>query len=415
MEGYDLASIRGLYSSLADGWTYLNAHQRAQVPQLVAQRMAIAFRRSPLVTYEKQEESDIRMGSHVRTPHPGELYAESYDASARRAIADLVGGDAECVLLAPNKELLMQALAASMHRRLGAGSFLLASKGDPEWLTRPFARVADAVRWVQPDIGSALTPAQEYKKFMDGAVRLALATAADHHIGTVGEIAALCDIVHSARAWILIDASAYAPYRPIDMDVWDADIVIVDIGALGGPGVVAAIFRAEEMFPRLGLKNAREFEETYFLAGSVDAALLGGVAPIIDHYAGLARYARGSRRRRIAYSMGLLAEHFEEIMSYCVDSLMNVDGVHIVGISEENGDLYADHIARVSFILLGVPAETVYQRLLSHGILTTLTPTTRLTRAMGVEEAGGAISISFSPFNTTADVDNLVRAITSLI
>ncbi|MDO4910739.1 MAG: aminotransferase class V-fold PLP-dependent enzyme [Corynebacterium sp.] len=409
MDGYDLASVRGLYSSLGEGWTYLNAHQHPQIPEMVAGRMATAFRQAPLLA-PRQEAT----GSHTRMPAPGELYGDGFGAVARRAVADMVGGSAETVVLAPSIPLLVTALARACAPRLRRGSRLLASAGDSEWLTRPFAAYARDVRWIEPDVGSGRSAAAEYEQHMDGSVRLAVATAADPYTGIVGEISALADIVHQARAWLLIDASSYAPYRPVDIDHWDADIVLLDMGALGGPQVAAAIFRTEDMVQGLGYANVADLEYRCGLGGSVEPALLAGVGAVVDHYAGLSDAVRGLRRRRIAHSMGLLAEHYEDLMSYCVDSLLNIPAVHIVGISGETGDPYADHIARLSFLLTGVPAATVHQRLVANGVVCGLSPSTPLSRAMGVDEAGGAVTLSFSPFNSTADIDQLVRVLTSL-
>ena len=33
---FDVASVRGLYTSLGDGWTYLNAHDAPQIPERVS-------------------------------------------------------------------------------------------------------------------------------------------------------------------------------------------------------------------------------------------------------------------------------------------------------------------------------------------------------------------------------------------
>lgn len=409
MDGYDSASVRGLYPSLAQGWTYLNAHTQPQIPEMVAGRMASAFRQAPIVAPPAGTS-----GIHSRQPQPGETFGAGYDAAARRAVSDFLGGSAEAVVLGPSIPILAQALARSMRARMGRGSTLIYSTGDPEFLTQPFIDVASTVRSVAPDVGSGRSAAADYAALMDGSVRLAIASAADYYTGIVGEISALAEIVHGARAWLLIDASAYAPYRPVDIDHWDADIVLIDCGALGGPQVAAALFRTEEMIHGLGFEGAQDFEAKLGLGGSIDRGLLGGVTAIIDHYAGLSQEIRGLRRRRIAHSMGVVAEHFEELMSYLIDSLMVLDSVHILGISGETGDPYADHIARLSFIIQDVPASTVYQRLVANGILASITPSTPLTTIMGVEDTAGAVSISLSPFSHEEDVDNLVRVLTSL-
>ena len=61
-----------------------------------------------------------------------------------------------------------------------------------------------------------------------------------------------------------------------------------------------------------------------------------------------------------------------------------------------------------------VPAKTVHQRLFSNGLVTTLTPRSELLTEMGVDDIGGAVTVSLSPFNTHQDVEHLIRVVASL-
>lgn len=46
---FDVARVRGLYVSLSDGWTYLNAHESPQIPEKVSGAVARSFRMAPSV------------------------------------------------------------------------------------------------------------------------------------------------------------------------------------------------------------------------------------------------------------------------------------------------------------------------------------------------------------------------------
>ena len=75
-----------------------------------------------------------------------------------------------------------------------------------------------------------------------------------------------------------------------------------------------------------------------------------------------------------------------------------------------------DRVPRVSFIVAGVPAPTVVRRLLDNHMVTSAVGPghSALLEAMGVMEAGGAVTVGLQPFNTPHDVDQLVRAVASL-
>jgi len=48
---FDVARVRGLYTSLGDGWTYLSAHAQPQIPERVSSAVARGFRQAPVVEY----------------------------------------------------------------------------------------------------------------------------------------------------------------------------------------------------------------------------------------------------------------------------------------------------------------------------------------------------------------------------
>jgi selenocysteine lyase/cysteine desulfurase len=68
----------------------------------------------------------------------------------------------------------------------------------------------------------------------------------------------------------------------------------------------------------------------------------------------------------------------------------------------------------VSFALHKVPAERVVQRLADNGILAIADESSRVLDVLGANDIGGAISVGLAHYSTTAEVDQLVRALASL-
>ncbi len=54
------------------------------------------------------------------------------------------------------------------------------------------------------------------------------------------------------------------------------------------------------------------------------------------------------------------------------------------------------------------------QRLADNGILASIDPNSRVLDLIGVSDVGGAVTIGLAPYTTTAEVDQLVRALASL-
>lgn len=409
---YDAARVRGLYTGLSDGWTYLNAHDTPQLAERVAAGVARSFRISTAVA-----SFDVPTGSHSARPEPGRLEADNLLASARTAVADLVGATADRVVLGPNLPVLYQSLAQVISPLLRSNSSVVLSKQDPPVLARAFRSVDAEVRWAQPDLGTGELPTYQYAKLVDGSTRLVSLSAAHGLLGTITPVMEIFDLVHErSRAWTLLDVSSLAPYRPIDVDEIDADIVGIDLAEMGGPQVAALVFRDTKMFRRIdALSPERANSGAGQLETPVSAGLAGGVGPLADHLADLVADQKGSRRRRIAGSMQALEGYLDGLGHDLYTFLGTLPAIHILGVTgEAAAGATDDRLPRISFAVRGVPAETVHQRLFDNGLVTTLSPQTPLLTNMGVDEIGGAVTAALGPFNTSADIEHLTRVLASL-
>lgn len=141
---FDVARVRGAYTSITGGWTYMNAQQQAQIPERVAAAVARGFRNSPIV-----EDVEPAFGSHARERHAGLFASDGYERSARVAIADLTGTSADAVILGPKLEVLFSQFAAAVWPLVRRGSSVVMAHG-----CSPAMTVGAKTRWAQPDLGT---------------------------------------------------------------------------------------------------------------------------------------------------------------------------------------------------------------------------------------------------------------------
>ena len=348
------------------------------------------------------------LGSHSKQllgQPEGELYPEM----ARVAIADLAGVSADQVILGPNVPALYSALVAAMRPMLRRSSTIVLNPLDRAALTARLQRAGMEEKWAQADLATGDLPAWQYAEIADGSTRLVSVPAAHAELGNVVGVSGIVDAVREkSRAWVLVDATAYAPYRPLDLDAWGADVAAVDVAQLGGLDIAALIFRDAAMFNRLDM-GALDLQ--------VSQGLAGGVPAVVDHYASLveAPAGRASRRNRLKHSMGETTAYLNGLRDDLHTFLGTLPAVHIVGVSgEAAADTSVERIPRLAFGVTGVPSETVLRRLLANGIVATQTCASPLLDDMGVADMGGAVTISMSPFNTQNDIEQLVRTVASL-
>lgn len=410
MAAYDAPSVRGLYTSLSEGWTYLNAHSAPQVAERVSAGVARAFRLASTVPL-----ADEPTGSHSAAASPGELEAVNYLSAAKVAVADLVGSQPDRVVLGPSLPVLYGALAGAMAPLLRRNASVVLSRLDAEELSAPFAaaRPAEKVRWAQPDLATGELPAYQYADLVDGTTRLVTLSAAQPELGTVTQVADIVDAVRErSRAWTLVDVSSLLPYRAVTLEEMGADIVAVDLHHLGGPQLAALVFRDSAMLGRMHPLPTGG-------ALPVSAGLAGGIGPLVDHYAALSGGETGARRKRLRRSYEELAVYMDGLRQELYASLEALPAVHILGFSgEAAAHAHEDRIPRLTFAVHGVPAGTVHQRLFDNGLITTLVePQSVRTAAlndMGLDELGGAVTVGLGPFNTAHDIAQLTRVVASL-
>nr|WP_231375922.1 aminotransferase class V-fold PLP-dependent enzyme [Corynebacterium aquatimens] len=394
-----------MYSSLSNGWTYLNADVCPQVPERVASAVARSFRLAASVS-----PPEAASGSHSRRLI-GQPEGLNYLASARYAIADLVGATANRVVLGPSLPVLYASLIAAMRPQFRYNSSVVVTHLDRPELHAGLSLVDADVRRAHADLGTGELPAWQFTELVSGTTRLITVPAAHHQLGTLVDVADVVDMVHErSRAWVLVDASAYAAYRCIDFDEWGADIVGIDVSQIGGPQISALVFRDTAMFRRLGGTVALD----------VAPGLAGGAAEAVEHLAVLAALqqpasGKVTRRDRLKASMTQTTAYMDHLRDDLYTFLGTLPAVHIMGASgEAAAEAAPDRLPVLTFGVRGVPAATVYERLIDNGIVTSLAAPSPLLTDMGLEEMNGAVTVGLSPFNTEADINQLIRVVASL-
>ena len=78
------------------------------------------------------------------------------------------------------------------------------------------------------------------------------------------------------------------------------------------------------------------------------------------------------------------------------------------------GQAPATPISVLSFVVKEVPAERVVQRLADNGVLAIANASSRVLDVIGVNDIGGAVTVGLAHYTTTAEVDQLIRALASL-
>ncbi|MGV0644358.1 cysteine desulfurase-like protein [Mycolicibacterium sp. XJ2546] len=395
---YDVARVRGLHPSLGDGWVRFDAQHGMLLPDTVGRAVSTAFRGS--------------MPTPVG-PHPAAQRSAAVLAAARQAVADLVNADPRGVVLGSDRAVLITALADASSARVGLGYEIVVTRLDDEANIAPWLRAANRYgaksKWAEVDIETGELPNWQWESLITRPTRLVAIASASATLGTVTDLRAVTKLAHDLGALVVVDHSAAAPYRLIDIDEIDADVVAVNAVAWGGPPIGALVFRDPAMidsFHSVSL-DPDATGPARLEVGTHQFGMLAGVVASIDYLATLDESASGTRRERLAVSMQSAAAYLDRLFDYLLSALRSLPTVMVIGRPEVR-------IPVLSFAINNVPAERVVQRLADNGILAISNANSRVLEAIGVNDIGGAVTIGLAHYTTMAEVDQLVRTLASL-
>ncbi|CFA02665.1 cysteine desulfurase-like protein [Mycobacterium tuberculosis] len=395
---YDVARVRGLHPSLGDGWVHFDAPAGMLIPDSVATTVSTAFRRS---------------GASTVGAHPSARRSAAVLDAAREAVADLVNADPGGVVLGADRAVLLSLLAEASSSRAGLGYEVIVSRLDDEANIAPWLRAAHRygakVKWAEVDIETGDLPTWQWESLISKSTRLVAVNSASGTLGGVTDLRAMTKLVHDVGALVVVDHSAAAPYRLLDIRETDADVVTVNAHAWGGPPIGAMVFRDPSVMNSFGSVSTNPYATgpARLEIGVHQFGLLAGVVASIEYLAALDESARGSRRERLAVSMQSADAYLNRVFDYLMVSLRSLPLVMLIGRPEAQ-------IPVVSFAVHKVPADRVVQRLADNGILAIANTGSRVLDVLGVNDVGGAVTVGLAHYSTMAEVDQLVRALASL-
>lgn len=395
---YDVARVRGLHPSLGDGWVHFDAPAGMLIPDSVATTVSTAFRRS---------------GASTVGAHPSARRSAAVLDAAREAVADLVNADPGGVVLGADRAVLLSLLAEASSSRAGLGYEVIVSRLDDEANIAPWLRAAHRygakVKWAEVDIETGELPTWQWESLISKSTRLVAVNSASGTLGGVTDLRAMTKLVHDVGALVVVDHSAAAPYRLLDIRETDADVVMVNAHAWGGPPIGAMVFRDPSVMNSFGSVSTNPYATgpARLEIGVHQFGLLAGVVASIEYLAALDESARGSRRERLAVSMQSADAYLNRVFDYLMVSLRSLPLVMLIGRPEAQ-------IPVVSFAVHKVPADRVVQRLADNGILAIANTGSRVLDVLGVNDVGGAVTVGLAHYSTMAEVDQLVRALASL-
>ena len=278
----DIAAVRARFSSLREGFTFLDAPGGSQVPDEVGDAIARALR-----------EASANLGAVYGTSlRVGQILAEAEDKAAA-----FLGCGTQEVIFGPNMTSLNFALSRTAARGFGPGDEILVSSLDHDGGVAPWLELAHdtglVVRHIELNDDTTLD-FDDLERKLGPRTRVVAFAWASNAVGTIVDARRVCQLAHDAGALAWIDAVHYAAHEPVDVRGIGADVLICSPYKFCGPHLGLAYGRAEvierwrpyKARPAPARPLGRSFE-----TGTLPYELLAGFSATIDYLESIGGFA----------------------------------------------------------------------------------------------------------------------------
>jgi cysteine desulfurase/selenocysteine lyase len=181
---------------------------------------------------------------------------------------------------------------------------------------------------VSPD---GLLDLEVYRKLLEQMPRLVSFTHMSNVLGTINPAKEIIQMAHHAGAMTIIDGAQSVPHFPVDVQDLDADFLAFSAHKLCGPTGIGVLYGKSEilnamppflgggeMIKRVFLRSFIPNELPYkFEAGTPAIAESIGFGAALDYISNI--------------GMDNIATHEKDIISYALERLAEVTGIHVLG------------------------------------------------------------------------------------
>ncbi len=397
---FQISKIRDSYPALADGYAYLDGAAGTQVPNSVIDAISAAY---------------LGGLSNDGGAFPSSQRGTAMTAACRAAVADLLGGEADGVVLGANMTTLTYRMATALADTWRSGDEVVVSRLDHDANVRPWVQAAHragaVVRWAEPDAESGELPVAQYSELLSDRTRLVAVTAASNVIGTRPDVPAITALAKAAGALSYVDGVHATPHGPVDVRALGADFYVTSAYKWSGPHI-GALIAAPSLLESLRPDKLVPSPDTVpdrFEFGTPPFADHAGVAAAVEHLAGLDDAAVGTRRERLLTSMAAAEEHEQRLFATMLAGLDAMPHVTTYGKA-------ANRTATAYFTVAGLSPDRVASLLADReiNVWSGDNYAWEVTGVLGIRDSGCAVRAGLVHYNDESDVARLLEAVADL-
>ena len=350
--------------------------------------------------------------------------SEASDAivdEAHQAVADFLGAARpDEIKFGYNMSTLTLHIGRSIGATLAPGDEIVVTTLDHEANVSTWeAMAADrglTVRKVDIRLDDVTLDLEDLESKLGSRTKLVAIGYASNAVGTINPVREIVARAHEVGALAYIDAVAYAPHGPIDVQALDADFLVCSAYKWFGPHL-GALYGKTDVFDALPAFKVRPAHDR-FETGTAAFESIAGTLAATDYLRDLGRRfgspASTDRRSELVAGMEAIVEHERTLITRLIDGLESVPGVTIHGITDRSR--FADRVPTAAISIGDVHPREAAGELGRRGIYVWDGDfyATGLIERLGKAATGGVLRLGLVHYNTAAEVDRTLEAVESI-
>jgi cysteine desulfurase family protein (TIGR01976 family) len=404
---FDPAAVRGRFPSLQreqDGRpvVFLDGPGGTQVPQSVIDAVAGYYR-----------DMNANDGGAFSTS----VASTAMGHEAHVAVADLYNAASpDEIKLGANMTTLTFHLGRSIGATLQPGDEVVVTTLDHDANVSPWRLMAAdrgvTVRTVDIHEADGTLDLDSFDAALSSRTRLVAVGYASNALGTINPVKELIARAHAVGAWTYVDAVAYAPHGPIDVQDLGTDFLVSSAYKWFGPHV-GCLYGRREMLAALPAYKVRPAHDR-FETGTPNYEGWAGTLAAVEYLADVGRSLAGEglgRRAAIVAAMTAIRTYEAVLSDRMLGGLAAIPGVRTWGITDVTR--VAERAPTISITVAGHSPRAVTTALGHAGIFAWDGDfyATGLIERLGQAETGGVVRLGMVHYNTTQEVDRVLAEV----
>ncbi|HEX6291854.1 MAG TPA: cysteine desulfurase-like protein [Herpetosiphonaceae bacterium] len=351
-------------------------------------------------------------------------------AEAHAAMADLLNAASpDEIIFGQNMTSLTFAMSRSLGRDLQPGDEIVVTALDHDANIAPWLALADRgarIHCVDVNPAGCTLDYEQMASLISERTRIVAVGLASNAVGTINDVRRVVEMARAVGALVFVDAVQGVPHLPVDVQDLGCDFLACSAYKFFGPHQ-GILWGRREHLERLHAYKVRPAPNELpgkWETGTQSHEGQAGTLAAVEYLAGIGRdhaacyqaetAGLSGRRRDLRAAMLAIRDYERQLSRHFLEQMSCVPDVSLYGIDDL--ERVAERVPTFAVTLPGYTPQQLSAALAERGFATWAGHyyALALVERLGTHETGGMLRIGAAHYNTAAEIDGMLAALSEI-